>query len=161
MENSKTPNKAIIAVVVIALLAVATTAVIILTNNQNATDSSSNVASDLPTTSPSEGTTGSPSSGTLKDGTYSATGSYQTPGGQESIGVKVTLAGGVITDAEVTKQGKTGEAQEYQSDFVAGFKSQVVGKKASEVSLSRVAGSSLTSRGFNDALDDIQKQAQS
>jgi hypothetical protein len=163
MENSKTPNKAVIAIIVIVLLVVAGTAAIVLTNNQTSTDSSSNTASDLPTTAPSsstdEGTTSS-SSDTFTNGTYSSTGSYQTPGGQESIGVKVTLTDGVITDASVTQMGETGEAKQFQAQFASGFKSQVVGKKVSDVKLSRVAGSSLTPNGFNSALSEIQKQAQ-
>lgn len=160
MESSSSPNKAVIAVIVVALLAVAAAATILLTNNNSSTDSAVNTASDTPTVAPSSSSEPSASSASLKNGTYSATGSYQTPGGTESIGVKVTLTDGAITDASVTQQGKTGEAQEYQSAFASGFKSQVVGKKASEVNLTRVAGSSLTPDGFNRALDEIEKQAQ-
>ncbi|MBI3889860.1 hypothetical protein HY312_04825, partial [Candidatus Saccharibacteria bacterium] len=83
-----------------------------------------------------------------------------TPGGQESIEVKLTLAGGVITDAAVTQNASGGEAEEYQSKFVASYKSEVVGKKVNEVSLSRVAGSSLTPLGFNTALETIKSDAQ-
>lgn len=162
MESSKSPNRALIAIVVVVLLAAAATAAVVLTNKP-ATDSASTSgqASDMPTSAPQSSDTGSTAtSGTFKDGTYSATGSYQTPGGLESIGVKVTLSGGVVTDAQVTKQGQTGEAQEYQAEFVANFKPLVVGKKITDVSLNRVAGSSLTSAGFNDAINDIEKQAQ-
>lgn len=161
MESSNSPNKTLIAIIVVVLLVAAMAAVVVLTNNQSASDSTSTseTASDTPTgSSDSESSTGS--SGNYEDGTYSATGSYQTPGGQESIGVKVTLADGVITDAQVTSQGKSGESQQYQGEFISSYKSQVVGKKISEVSLSRVAGSSLTSGGFNDALADIEKQAE-
>lgn len=161
MENSKSPNKAVIAIVVVALLAIAATVVIVTTNNKQATDAASTSTSDTPTTSPTnESDVQSESDGAVKDGAYSATGTYSTPGGTESIGVKVTLTDSMITEASVTTMGETGEAQEYQSKFASGFKSQVVGKKIDEVSLSRVAGSSLTSNGFNDALSDIEKQAQ-
>ena len=158
MDSSKSSNKAIIATVVVVLLVIAATAAIVLGNNKSSTDSSTTV-SDSPA-STSTPSTSSSSTATLKDGTYSATGSYQTPGGVESIGVKITLTDGTITDASVTQEGKTGEAQEFQAAFASGFKSQVVGKKASEVSLTRVAGSSLTPNGFNNALDDIEKQSQ-
>lgn len=105
MESSKSPNKAIIGIIVIALIAVAATAVIVMGQNSNQSSSSSTVSEA--TTSPSTSTSAESSStasasDTYKDGTYSATGRYQTPGGSESIGVTVTLANG-ITDASVTQ----------------------------------------------------------
>ena len=162
MDQPKTPNKAIIGLVVIVLLVAAATAVIVISNsgNKQATDSTTTSSTDSTASSASPSASTSTSSTTsFKDGSYSATGSYQTPGGQESIGVKVTLAGGMITDATVTQNASGGEAEEYQSKFVSGYKSQVVGKKISDVNLSRVAGSSLTPIGFNDAIADIEKQA--
>ena len=163
--EKQSQNKALIAVVVIVLLAAAATAAIVLTNNNSSTNTSttSETASDLPTNAPASESNGesTPANATFTNGTYSSTGSYQTPGGTETIGVKVTLTDGVVTDAQITKQGMTGEAKEYQAAFESGYKSQVVGKKISEVSLNRVAGSSLTSKGFNDAINDIEKQAQS
>ncbi len=162
MESSNSPNKAIIGIIVVALIAIAATAVIVLSNNNNQTESDS-VATTTPSTSasPSAGTSDTvEESGEFKDGTYSADGSYQTPGGRESIGVTVTLSDGVITDASVEQHASAGEAESYQSKFSSAFKSQVVGKKISEVSLTRVAGSSLTPNGFNNAIDDIESQAQ-
>jgi hypothetical protein len=162
MDQPKTPNKAIIGLVVIVLLVVAATAVVIISGEGATKETTSDATvSSSPEVSTSSSPTASTAAttGGFKNGTYSTTGSYQTPGGQESILVKVTLADGVITDATVTQEGKTGEAQEYQSKFVSGYKSQVVGKKINEVNLSRVAGSSLTPIGFNDAIDDIEKQA--
>ena len=163
-ESSKSPNKAIIGLIVVVLLIAAATAVIILgTGNKETTDTSSTASTESTASASPEAststTTDSTSTTSFKDGSYNATGSYQTPGGRESIGVQVTLANGVITDASVTQQGKTSEAEEYQAAFAAGFKSQVVGKKIDEVSLSRVAGSSLTPAGFNNAIDDIETQA--
>ncbi len=161
MDSSHSPNKAVIGVIVIALLAIAATAAIVL--GQNNTSKDTNVSDTASASvSPQASTTTQPTNAptNFKSGTYNATGSYQTPGGLESIAVSVTLGGdGTITDATVTPEGKTGEAQEYQDKFVSGFKSQVVGKKIGEVQLSRVAGSSLTSGGFNDAIADIEKQA--
>lgn len=159
MESSKSPNKAIIAIIVIVLLVAAATAAIVVTNKP-AEDNVANT-SDLPaqTSAPSD-TVVAADDVAFKDGTYRSTGEYQTPGGMEKIGVEVTLADGVVIDAKVTEQGKTGEAQEYQGRFVSGFKSQVVGKKISDIELDRVSGSSLTSSGFNAAIDDIEKRAQ-
>lgn len=162
-ESSKSPNKAIIGIIVVVLLVAAATAVIVLgTGNKETADTSSTTSTESTASVSPEAltsTTNSTSTTSFKDGSYDATGSYQTPGGRESIGVQVTLANGVITDASVTQQGKTSEAEEYQAAFAAGFKSQVVGKKIDELSLSRVAGSSLTPAGFNNAIDDIETQA--
>lgn len=158
MEESNSPNKAIVAIVVVALLLFAAGATIVLTSKPTARDTSE-VASDLPGSSSTE-LTQIPEGATFTDGTYSATGNYQTPGGSERIGVKVTLSNGVVSDADLTEMGMTGEAKEYQEQFASAYKTQVVGKKISEIKLDRVAGSSLTSAGFNDAISDIAKQAQ-
>lgn len=155
MEQSDSPNKAIIAIVVIALIAFAAGATIVLTSRPDAQDSISQIADDAPTNAPVT----FEADATFVDGTYDATGNYQTPGGREQIGVKVTLKDGVVTDAELTEMGTTGEAKEYQSRFASGYKPQVIGKKISEIKLDRVAGSSLTSVGFNDAINDIAQQS--
>jgi len=150
-QSSGAPNKAIIGIIVVALLAAPTTAVVVLsTNNGTKNANTESTASSSPAAS-SESTTSSSSdsgSSTYKDGTYTATGSYSTPGGQESIGLLVTLNGDTITAASVTQNATGGEAEEYQAKFASAFKSQVVGKKIDEVSLSRVAGSSLTPKGL-------------
>ncbi len=99
-------------------------------------------------------------SATLKDGTYQATGSYTSPGGNEQITVNVTLKDGVVTDTSATSGANDPTAKQYQAEFIAGYKDQVVGKKISSIKLSRVSGSSLTSQGFNNALQEIQRQAQ-
>lgn len=156
MEESNSPNKAIIAIVVIALIVFAAGATIVLTSKPTVQDTATNTANDLPTSAPVV----FDEDATFNDGTYDATGSYQTPGGSERIGVKVTVKDNVVSDVDLTEMGLTGEAQEYQSRFASGYKSQVIGKKVSEIKLDRVAGSSLTSNGFNDAINDIAKQAQ-
>jgi len=162
MEQPKSPNKAIIGIVVVVLLAAAATAVVVLSSKSATTDEATTTttsSSTSPSPSTSTTTTDSSSTTTYKDGTYTATGSYQTPGGTESIGVTVTLSGDMITDASVTQNASGGEAEEYQSAFAGGFKSLVVGKKIEDVSLTRVAGSSLTPNGFNNAIAAIESQA--
>jgi uncharacterized protein with FMN-binding domain len=94
-----------------------------------------------------------------KDGTYTAVGTYTDPGGQDSIRLQVTLAKNIITDAVVTPLAGDGTCRSYQDLFIGGFKSKVVGKPISSVHLSYVAGSSLTSGGFNTALAKIASDA--
>lgn len=97
--------------------------------------------------------------GSYKDGTYSDMGRYASPGGGESIDVTVTIANNIIASASVTGNATSRDAKEYQAAFISGYKSSVVGKNIDEVSLSRVAGSSLTSTGFNTALELIKADA--
>ena len=94
-----------------------------------------------------------------KDGTYTASGSYQTPETVEQIEVTITLADDVVTAVEVTGDPQASESRRYQSEFIGGIQDEVVGKNIDELSVDRVAGSSLTSGGFNDALDEIKAEA--
>lgn len=93
------------------------------------------------------------------DGTYTASGSYQTPESVETIDVTITLEGDIITAVEVSGDSQVRESQQYQSRFIGGIADEVVGKSIDEVSVSRVAGSSLTSGGFNEALEVIKSEA--
>lgn len=93
------------------------------------------------------------------DGTYTATGSYQTPETVEQIEVTITLADDVVTAVEVTGDPQASESERYQSEFIGGIQDEVVGKNIDDLSVDRVAGSSLTSGGFNDALDEIKAEA--
>lgn len=93
------------------------------------------------------------------DGIYTADGSYQTPESVEKISVTVTLQDDVITAVSVSGNPQKRESEEYQSKFIGGISSEVVGKSIDEISVSRVAGSSLTSGGFNQAIETIKAEA--
>jgi uncharacterized protein with FMN-binding domain len=93
------------------------------------------------------------------DGTYTASGAYQTPESVESVEVTVTLEDDVITAVEVVGDPQARESQQYQSQFIGGIADEVVGKRIDEISVSRVAGSSLTSGGFNEAIEQIKGEA--
>lgn len=113
---------------------------------------------------PSGGETQTPDAGgsaasTYADGTYTAQGSYATPESVEQISVTVTLQDDVVTDVEVTGNPTKRESQEYQGKFIGGIADVVVGQDIDSVSVSRVAGSSLTSSGFNQAIDEIKAEA--
>lgn len=96
---------------------------------------------------------------TYKNGTYNADGAYSSPGGAEHIDVSLTLANGVITDVQVTPKATIPMSQRFQGLFADNYKQYVVGKKLDEVNLTKVAGSSLTPKGFADALAKIKAQA--
>lgn len=118
-------------------------------------------AEDASTDSTGNSGSGGASSGDYADGTYTAEGSYQTPETVEQISVTLTLADGVVTDVEVTGDPQARETEQYQGQFIAGIADEVVGVAIDELNVSRVAGSSLTSGGFNAALEDIKDQAAS
>ena len=95
-----------------------------------------------------------------KDGTYSADGNYVSPNGTETVGVELTLAGGTVSDVNITQHPSNPNTRKFQGEFAGGIKAQIVGKKLDEIKVSKVAGSSLTSGGFNQAVEKIKSEAQ-
>ena len=102
---------------------------------------------------------GGDSAATYTDGTYTADGQYQTPETVEEISVTLTLSDGVVTDVEVTGDPQAPETERYQGQFIEGIADEVEGKSIDDLNVSRVAGSSLTSGGFNEAVESIKEQA--
>jgi uncharacterized protein with FMN-binding domain len=98
-------------------------------------------------------------SGDYADGTYTEAGSYQAPSGTETVDVTVTLEGNVITDVEVVGEATDPQAKLHQGEFSSGIAAIVVGKNIDEISVDKVGGSSLTSGGFNAAIDLIKADA--
>ena len=163
MEPAASNNKKKIIAVLVVLVAIT-----LLTIGAKALGSKNDSSQNTPSTSDTSTSTGSTpndtsssnpsSSASYKDGTYTATGNYQSPGGPQSIDVSITLHNGVVTDSAVQAEA-SGEARGYQDDFVGGYKTFVTGKSIDGIRLSRVSGSSLTSGGFNSALEQIKQQA--
>ncbi len=147
----------------------AAASLMLLTAACGSDDSSSGASSGTTSASPSpeatqEATDAAPeagATGAYKAGDYDAEGSYQTPAGTQSVEVEVTLeADGTITAVEVEPQADGGNSEMFQKKFAGGISEVVVGKKIDELDVSKVAGSSLTSGGFNAAIEDITGQAQ-
>lgn len=124
------------------------------------TSETTEAAETSESTETTSGTEAGGSSSTYTDGEYTATGSYTTPGGQESVEVTLTLADDTVTAVTVTGSAEQGDSQRYQSEFIENIASQVVGVSIDELDVSKVAGSSLTSAGFNAAIDQILAEAQ-
>lgn len=123
----------------------------------------STAASSAPATSgaPMAGTGASTSAASgYKDGTYSADGNYVSPNGTETVGVELTLSGGTVSDVTITQHPSNPNTRKFQGEFAGGIKAQIVGKKLDELNVSKVAGSSLTSGGFNQAVEKIKAEAQ-
>ena len=93
------------------------------------------------------------------DGTYTAEGSYQAPSGTESVDVTITLKGDVISSVEVVGNATDPQAKQHQGEFIAGISDVVVGKDIDTIKVDKVGGSSLTSGGFNKAVEEIKADA--
>jgi len=112
-------------------------------------------------TSSGSGATTSSSTASYKDGTYSAPGSYVSPGGNEQIKVTLTLAKNIITAMDVVTVHADPTATGYEKQFEGGISAVTVGKNINTLNIGVVAGSSLTSQGFNKALATIKADAKS
>ena len=151
-------SPAIISIIVISLLVIAGGAVYALNNNTQTASEPETTQTEQPaeTQTPTAN-----NDSAFADGSYTATGNYSTPGGGESITITATLTGGVVTNITAEGSATRGDSAQYQAKFLSGYKTLVVGKEVESVSLSRVSGSSLTSNGFNRALETIKNDAQS
>lgn len=109
---------------------------------------------DAPGSPPSGG-----GSGDYADGTYTAQGVYRTPETLEQITVTVTLADDIVTAVEVVGDPQTRESRQHQGEFIGGIADIVVGEDIDQLQVSRVAGSSLTSGGFSEAIAAIRAEA--
>lgn len=93
------------------------------------------------------------------DGTYSAEATYTSPAGVDTISVTLTLVDDVVTDVTATGDAVDRQAVQFQDRFSAAIAAEVVGKDIADLNVSRVAGASLTSTGFNAALEQIRSEA--
>ncbi|WP_156367948.1 FMN-binding protein [Aeromicrobium sp. Leaf291] len=145
-----------------ALLALTATSTLLFTAACGS-DADSDVGSSSSSSATSEAADDSGSSeasGDYTAGTYEGSGSYSNPGGTSEVDVEITLGdGGVIDDVTVTPKA-SGTSKQYQEKFAGGIADEIVGKNIDDIDVSKVAGSSLTSGGFNEAVDQIKSEAQ-
>jgi uncharacterized protein with FMN-binding domain len=94
-----------------------------------------------------------------KDGTYEAVGTYTSPAAPEDVKVSVTLKDNIVTAATFEGEAKNPASVQNQEKFNEGYTALVVGKPLDSIDLTVVNGSSLTPRGFMDALRDIKMEA--
>lgn len=166
MESPTKPNAAIISIVVVVLLAVAAAGVSVLTKSTPDTVATSTVTSSssmtVQTSNPATSSTSTPTmsmGAACKDGTYTANAPYLTPGGRDSLSVTLAVANNIVTSVSISQNPTSGDSERYQSAFERSYKTSVVGKDINSIDLSRVSGASLTSNGFNSALDTIKNNA--
>ncbi len=104
---------------------------------------------------------GAEETGEYADGTYSAVGNYTSPAMEETVSITLTLTNGVIESVEYEPETTNEVSKKYQTMFDENFEAMVVGKSLDEVALTKVSGSSLTPKGFNDAIEQIKEEARS
>jgi|GEM_PF-1355778 len=94
-----------------------------------------------------------------EDGTYSADGIYRSPAGTEDIKVTLTLTDDIVTSAQVVGTATNPKSKMMQQAFIDGYSTLVVGKSIDALSLGVINGSSLTPKGFMDAVVKIKAEA--
>lgn len=105
------------------------------------------------------GTTEVDTSAEYTDGTYTAEGNYVSPAGPSKVSVEITLADDVVTAVTVTPESTDPTAKGFQGQFASGIAAIVEGQDIDALDVSRVGGSSLTSGGFNAAIETIKAEA--
>lgn len=168
MEPTKSSNKNLgigISIAVIIIIAL----IVIFVGKSSSSSTSDGPAnpnvsattpvSDQSTTQASSTAMDTNTSSVYKDGTYTATGSYMSPGGQDQIGVTLTIKNDIITSASVVPMPGDHMSAKYQQIFATNYTSYVVGQNIGTLNLTKVSGSSLTPGGFDDALAQIKTQA--
>jgi len=165
METTSEPKKTstsmgLIGIAIIALVAIG----IFAYSSSNKKQSGNTQVANTSTTASPSAAVASPTGAMMaassyKDGTYTQDGAYMSPGGDESIGVKLTIKDGVVVDSEVTPHAERPMSQKFQSIFAENYKQFVVGKKIDDLKLDKVSGSSLSPKGFNDAVEKIKAEA--
>lgn len=142
-----------------AALAGVSFAALALTGCSNAAPASGSSDDSASSSASSGADSGSGASGGFKDGTYTARGEYQSPGGLSAVDVTVTVKDDTVTAVKVVPKAENATAQSYESRFASGISAQVVGRRLDELDVTKVSGSSLTSQGFDRAVEAIAARA--
>jgi uncharacterized protein with FMN-binding domain len=93
------------------------------------------------------------------DGDYSAEGDYVSPAGPSTVLVEITIQNDSVAAVTVTPEQTDPTAKGFQTQFANGIADIIVGRDIDILAVTRVGGSSLTSGGFNDALEKIKAEA--
>ncbi|WP_326761646.1 hypothetical protein OHB35_44370 [Streptomyces phaeochromogenes] len=139
-----------------AMMGVSVTAALAGCSSSDDTDTKSSPPASSSSSATATGAPATPD-GDYADGEYSADGEYGTQ--DSSIGVSLTLDNGVITEAEVKPHATNQTSRDFQERFADAAPELVVGQDIDDVDLDRVAGSSGTPDGFNDAVRKIKEEA--
>lgn len=148
-----------ITIAVVAIILVAAVGYMMTQNSEKAKEEALKQQSSTQESAATQPTAPQAPVTSYKDGSYNAEGMYTSPGGAESIDVSVTLKDGVVADAKVISNATRPMSKQMQASFMGGFKEQVIGKSIDEINITKVSASSLTPKGFKDALEKIKTKA--
>lgn len=96
----------------------------------------------------------------IADGTYTTKGTYRSPAQTEDVEFTFTVKSGSVEGVELSKGSTIPNSKKYQGLFMEGIKKEIIGKKLSEIgTFDRVNGSSLTPKGFNQAMTSLKQKA--
>ncbi|USN44730.1 MAG: hypothetical protein H6500_02715 [Candidatus Woesearchaeota archaeon] len=94
----------------------------------------------------------------IPDGTYTDTGRFMTPAGENEIEITLSVKDGIIETFEMKGITLNKEASvKYFDQYQEGISSYVIGKPLANLEVpAKISGSSLTSKGVQSALDSIK-----
>ncbi len=124
-------------------------------------ETTSQTTTETQSTTPTQTTTSETvSKNVYKNGTFTEEGGYISPGGPETITVSLSIENDTVKKVTLTSTTKIEKSKTYQGLFLEGLNKEIVGKKLSDIgTFSRLNGSSLTGKGFNIALKQIETDA--
>lgn len=95
-----------------------------------------------------------------KDGSYSASGNYFSPAGNDPMSVSLTIENDVVTGVTITPQSTNNVSLDYQRRVKEAAPGLIVGKNLADLgSFGKINSSSLTPNGLNKAINSIKSQA--
>jgi hypothetical protein len=146
-------NKTTISITVIVAIAIGIAILFFKGDNDNLSASQQSYA----VTNVTGSSTGA--TATAKTGQFTASVDYRVPAPElNKISVTLTLDNDVVKAVTVNNVANSPASKQYESHFLPAYQAEVIGKKLSAVSLSRVGGASLTSNAFNAAVKAIAEQ---
>lgn len=126
---------------------------------ESTSSSSSSAASSEAADSSASSAQAAAESGKYADGTYSAVGAYKSPGGNETVNVSLTVKDDMIVASTYEGTAEGGKSKTFQEAFGSAYQVAVIGKSIDSVKMDVINGSSLTPKGFMDALEKIKLEA--
>ncbi len=88
----------------------------------------------------------------VRDGTWTGTGTYESPGGPQELDVRATFRQGTVVRVDVLPAATNATSRRFQERFADAVAGEVVGLPVDEVHVDRLAGSSGTGAGFMQAV---------
>lgn len=97
--------------------------------------------------------------GMYPNGTYTTIGTYEPHGFPTDIEVVVRLENDTVASSEVTLKSNNPTSVRVTNKFIDNYKPLVIGKPIQGLEVGAVSGSSLTPKGYNQALRKIETYA--